>query len=328
MSSIDVVIPTYNRGAALRATVSRILASSTESLVRVDVIVVDDGSAEPADRILAGVAPPPGVSFRVLRQPNSGPARARNAGFRVGIGEIVLFMDDDILPPPDLLRRHAVAHRERPGSVVCGFCEWLPPKSPGTLFRLLQRLGGERQGPATSDYALVSIVASGQLSVERRLFPVTEGVYRDDLVTPAAEEYELSLRLRRRGIPIFFAESMVAFHDSSVALVDVCRQQYKHGFGCGEAARRCPETLELEELARIVGASRTEPSDTPSAAGRKKLKALGASRALRSTVLHVAGLVERFAPQVEGFGPLYRLAIALHFTAGVRDGLDRLARVS
>ena len=222
----------------------------------------------------------------------------------------------------------SVAHRERPGSVVCGLCEWLPPGSPGTLFRLLQRLGGERQGQATSEYTRVDIVASGQLSVERRLFPVNEGVYRDDLVTPAAEEFELSLRLRRRSIPTFFAECIVALHDSPVALVDVCRQQYKHGVGCGEAARCCPETLELEQLARIVSASREEPSDTLSAAGRKKLKALAASRAFRSAVLHVAELVERFAPQAEAFEPLYRLAIALHFTAGVRDGLDRWARVS
>jgi hypothetical protein len=225
-------------------------------------------------------------------------------------------MDDDILPTAQLLRQHVAAHYARPGSVICGPCDWLAPASPGALFRLLRQLSGERQQGPTTEFRSLSIVASGQLSVERRLFAGSEGVYRDDLVTPAAEEYELSLRLRRRGIPVLFAEGIVAAHDTSAALADACRQQYKHGLGCGEAARRCPETLEIDELAQIVRASQST---------RAGLKRLAISHPIRALVLNAARLTERLGPQFAALTPLYRLAISAHFLAGVRDGLERFS---
>jgi glycosyltransferase involved in cell wall biosynthesis len=320
--SIDVVIPTYNRGPALAETVSRVLASDLEGLGPVSVIVVDDGSPRPAADALGRCAVPARVSLELVRQANGGPARARNAGFRAGSGEIVLFMDDDILPPADLLRQHVEAHREHPASVICGSCTWLMPESPGALFRLLQNLSGEQHSESTAAFTNVSIVASGQLSVERRSFTSPEGVYRDDLVTPAAEEYELSLRLRRRGIPIFFARRIVAGHDTSALLADVCRQQYKHGLGCGEAVRRCPDTLQIEELAAIVRSSEAESGASLS------LKRFATSPPVRSLILEIARLVERLAPQVVAFTPLYRLAISAHFIAGVRAGLERFSGVA
>ena len=265
MKGLSVVIPTYNRGPRLRSTVEGVLGNRIDGTAQIEILVVDDGSTPPVDSVLHTPQVPSQVTLRVIRQANSGPAKARNAGFRASGGDIVLFMDDDILPPPDLLRRHAQAHRDRPGCVICGPSNWVPPESPGVLFGLLQQLA-EGHPSAADTYAPVPIVASGHLSVERSMFDRTDGVYRDDLMTPAAEEYELSARLRRRQIPILFVKDLVALHDASTALPDVCRQQYKHGLGCGEVARRCPETLELSQLAGIVGATAPKATDDLSTA--------------------------------------------------------------
>ncbi len=120
MTSMTVVVPTFNRGARLCETVERLLACDRSFSSDVEILVVDDGSTQPAAHSLTGISLPSGAMLRVLRQPNGGPAKARNTGFHAGNGEIVLFMDDDILPPADLLRRHVAAHRERPGSVIAG----------------------------------------------------------------------------------------------------------------------------------------------------------------------------------------------------------------
>jgi hypothetical protein len=138
-------------------------------------------------------------------------------------------------------------------------------------------------------------------------------------VTPAAEEYELSLRLRRRGIPILFAEQLVAGNDTSLVLADICRQQYKHGMGCGEAVRRCPETMEIDELAQIVSRSRGQNMNR----GWSTLRGLATNSSVRLLVLELASLAEKVGPQIGAFTPLYRLAISIHFVAGVRDGLER-----
>jgi glycosyltransferase involved in cell wall biosynthesis len=323
LNSLDVVVPTFERGARLVATVSRILACDKDALAGVEVIVVDDGSTQPAAQLLSGTKPGPGSSLKVVRQPNSGPARARNAGFLAGRGEVVLFMDDDILPARDLLVRHVLAHRQHPGSVIYGRCEPRRPESPGGLFRLLQRLDRgtvrERDG-----YRHEQILASGQLSVERHLFGAA-AVYRDDLVTPAAEEYELSSRLRRLGIPILRVDGLLAEHDAPSGLEDVCRQQYKHGLGCGEVARKCPETLELEDLATIVDASQLRSATRPARFPIHAAKILASTAPARMLLLEAARVAERVRPQADWPSTLYRWAIASHFIGGVRDGLRRFA---
>ena len=239
-----MVIPTYNRGSLIAETVARVLRSDARGLPRVEVLVVDDGSTTPAEEWLRDLQPEPPFSLRTLRQRNSGPARARNLGFAASSGDIVLFLDDDVLTEPGLLWAHVAAHDLHPASVVCGRCPWKPPGRAGALFRLLGRLGHDAAEGRAEDFLPITVVASGQISVERAGFATENAVYRDDLVTPAAEEFELSMRLRRRGIPVLLAKRISALHDSPISLSALCRQQYKHGVGCAEAARRSEAALE------------------------------------------------------------------------------------
>ena len=67
----------------------------------------------------------PALHFKCVRQENAGPAAARNLGFATSHGDIVIFIDDDILVPSDLVRLHVEAHVLNPGSVIFGGC--VPP---------------------------------------------------------------------------------------------------------------------------------------------------------------------------------------------------------
>ena len=325
MGTISVVIPTYNRGPHIRETVRGVLCSEIGELQHVEVLVVDDGSVTPAEQWLQSLQPTPPFSLKYLRQPNAGPARARNLGFAASSGEIVLFMDDDILPSPGLLRAHVAAHDQFPGSVICGRCPWKPPLRPGALFRLLGQLGHDAGTGSAEDFIPINIVSSGQISVERATFSSDGAVYQDDLVTPAAEEFELSMRLRRKRIPMLFARSITALHDSPVSLAAVCRQQYKHGVGCAEAAQRSEAALELQELAAIIAASWIVPGESAAARLRKVVRLPLTVGPLRGLMLGLARTIEAAAPEWHIFGPLYRFAIGLYFTAGVRDGRLRFA---
>jgi glycosyltransferase involved in cell wall biosynthesis len=287
------------------------------------VFVVDDGSVPPAQEWLGDLRPTPPFLFKVLRQANAGPARARNLGFSASSGETVLFLDDDILAPPQLLLEHVQAHRTHPGSVICGRCPWKPPTKESALFRLLGRLGHDAGEGQQDAFVPITVVSSGQISVERIAFWADRAVYRDDLVTPAAEEFELSMRLRRQGMPVFFARHISALHDSPVSLLALCRQQYKHGVGCAEAARLTEAELELRELATVMRASRLNREDPLMPRVRKMLRLPLTSGIPRAALLSLARTVERLAPGADAFGLLYRFAIGLHFTAGVRDGWKR-----
>jgi GT2 family glycosyltransferase len=112
---ISVVIPTYRRAAVLPELLGA-LAQQTLPVARFEVVVVDDcsevGGAEGVDG-LAGVdvvdlveklAAEVPYRLRALRTPvNSGPAVARNLGWRNTSGTVVAFLDDDCLPDPGWL---------------------------------------------------------------------------------------------------------------------------------------------------------------------------------------------------------------------------------
>lgn len=319
--NVSVVIPTYNRGPKLAVMLDHLLASEVYGLSEVDIVVVDDGSAQPAAGIVDSLDVRPGVSLRCVRQENAGPAAARNRGFRESRGEIVLFVDDDVLCPPDLMRRHVEAHRRFPGSAIVGRCPFAEQHHGTPLFRFVDSLGHDGGRGASEEFLNISILASGQISFERSMFDRVKGVYRDDLATPAAEEYELSLRLRDRGVPILLATRITAGHDHPVTLRGMCGQAYKHGMGCAEAAVKCPRTMELHELDTIIKHNGpVTPEDSLSGVTRKLAKRLLSAGPVRHGLLAAVRGCETILPWDRLLGPLYRMLLGTFFFAGVRAG--------
>jgi GT2 family glycosyltransferase len=313
--TVSVVIPTYGGSAHLATTLRSVGASHAAAL---EVLVVDDGSSPPIAELVNCHAQALPVPVRTIRQENAGPAGARNRGFRETRGRVVLFLDDDIEAPPDLIARHLDAHQRWPNSVIWGRC-MLPP-APSVLRETLDDLGGDRSD-TTHEFLHVSHVASGQLSVQRSTFVQRGGVYAETLRTPAAEEYELTLRLRRQGIAAIFAPRIVALHHQPIEITSVCRHQYTHGFGCAEAALRCPDTLELTDLRRII-----ERASAPLTTRQGLTMRVASSARARLSLLAAAKILERVAPSSFRLKRIYRVVIAVHFVGGVRDGLRHFRR--
>jgi len=319
VNSVSVVIPTYNRGEALGPVLDRLFVSDCQGLSEVEIVVVDDGSPDPAARVVNSRNAPLGFTLKYLRQENAGPAAARNRGFTATHGDIVIFIDDDILVPPELVRQHVEAHVLNPGTVIFGGCV-PPPNAHNHVGRLLDFLYGSRPGRPRFDRA--SIIASGQLSVERRCFP--QGVYASQLITPAAEEFELSARLRQQGITALNATQINAIHDQQFEVSDVCEQQYKHGMGCAEAAHKLPGTLIMEQLSTIAAANGPVLSNDPLGTKFKKMaKALMAIAPVRTRLVSLCRLAGRVVPSDRVNAGLLRFVIGVFFFAGYREGLGR-----
>jgi glycosyltransferase involved in cell wall biosynthesis len=93
---VTVVVPTRNRPELLTRTVDSLLAQEG---VDVHVLVVDDGSDPPVERLL-----PSRARVRVLRNETArGVAAARNRGAAEAVTSWVAFCDDDDLWTPDKL---------------------------------------------------------------------------------------------------------------------------------------------------------------------------------------------------------------------------------
>lgn len=90
MPKVSVVIPTYNRGEYISETLKSVLSQTYTDF---EVVVVDDGSTDDTKRILQ----PFESKIKLVEQPNSERAVARNNGIENSSGEYIAFLDSDDL---------------------------------------------------------------------------------------------------------------------------------------------------------------------------------------------------------------------------------------
>jgi glycosyltransferase involved in cell wall biosynthesis len=107
LSSVSVVIPTYNRAEWLPATVESVLRQTHPAD---EILIVDDGSRDDTEAVCRAFPAP----VRYVRQENAGVSAARNRGVREARGEWVAFLDSDDLWDPAKLEVQLAAHRAAP----------------------------------------------------------------------------------------------------------------------------------------------------------------------------------------------------------------------
>ena len=101
--AVAVVVPTRNRSARLERVI-RALEAQTLPARDFEVVFVDDASTDDTVHVLAELAATSSLRIRVMSQTQrTGPARARNEGWRSTAAPVVAFTDDDCIPTPSWL---------------------------------------------------------------------------------------------------------------------------------------------------------------------------------------------------------------------------------
>jgi glycosyltransferase involved in cell wall biosynthesis len=110
---VTVVIAAFNAETFIAETLNSVLGQSLEDL---ELIVVDDGSTDGTQRILAAIAD---TRLTVIRQENCGVSAARNAGLALARAPYVFFLDADDLVAPDALSKMVGTLDNNPERVAC-----------------------------------------------------------------------------------------------------------------------------------------------------------------------------------------------------------------
>ena len=105
---VTVILPCYMGQQELALTFAG-LSRQTYPHHLIEVIIVDDGSDPP---IVAPSKLPFDVSVVAQERDGFGLARARNLGAKNAKGEILIFLDCDMIPEPQLVEAHARWHHE------------------------------------------------------------------------------------------------------------------------------------------------------------------------------------------------------------------------
>lgn len=250
MLRASVVIPTYQRkGAVLRAldALARQSIAPDEYEVLVVVDGSDDGTRESAEALTVPYA------LRVLTQPNRGRASACNAGVAAACGEIVILLDDDMRPSPELLSAHLAAHPAGSRRAVIGAAPIAAPDAlpahAGYVARKFNR-HLEHLARAGGPLALRDFY-SGNLSIRRDLFEAVHG-FDERFTTYGNEDLELSLRLAAAGIELVYEPAAVALQSYDKDFAALARDNVSKGRTAVLLARLHPDAREQLKLATFA----------------------------------------------------------------------------
>jgi len=128
LPEVSLIVSTFQRPYHLeRSLLSIAVQQGVDG--KIEVVVTDDGSADATWRVVsrfaASVEFP--VSFTTHRHEGFRLARCRNEGVLASTARYLIFLDGDLLIPPDFVALH-LAHR-RPGAAVVGDSCWLDEKA-------------------------------------------------------------------------------------------------------------------------------------------------------------------------------------------------------
>jgi len=193
---VSVVICTYNRANLLEGAL-RSLDTQTMDRRAYEIVVVDDGSTDDSPQAAARAQLQ--GSFQYHRIEHAGRAAARNEGIARAKGEVILFVDDDILAPPTLIEQHWRYHMKHPQSVVRGPIVLVPEYKVPEDYR-----------PTWRDRS-AAFFCTCNASVSKQAL-VSAGGFDASFVEYGFEDNELGWRLRQGGCRARFNLHAVVFH--------------------------------------------------------------------------------------------------------------------
>jgi glycosyltransferase involved in cell wall biosynthesis len=183
---VTAFMPVYNAEKFLVPALESLLEQDYEP---VEIVVCDDGSTDGTPEILRAYP-----SIKTIRQPNRGPAAARNAAVAASSGEFLAAFDGDDLWPPNRLTLQATFLGEHPDvGCVLGRQEWMNP--PPWLGR----------DPVYGDLDGIPILSA---MFRRGAFEAVGGF---DESFRHSEDMDLLVRMREQGIRIEVLPEIVLY---------------------------------------------------------------------------------------------------------------------
>ncbi|MDR1072270.1 MAG: glycosyltransferase family 2 protein [Treponema sp.] len=118
--AVSVIIPTYNRAAYLQPTLMCLLHQKLIQGVSYEIIIVDSGSDVTGVLAANFQKAYPGVIKYKKIETSQNRSLLRNSGAELAEGEVLIFVDNDMMVPPEFIETHYNAHKETGNLVLLG----------------------------------------------------------------------------------------------------------------------------------------------------------------------------------------------------------------
>src|SRR5437762_769016 len=198
---VSIIVPVYNDAKGLSQCLFGLKAVAFSDT---EIIVVDDGSTDST----ASVVEEAGVRVLHLAK-NSGPAAARNCGARHAQGDILFFVDSDVVLAPGGIDRVKRVFDEQPDMAAVFGSYDANPKAAGVVSQYRNLLHHFVHQNGNSE---ASTFWAGCGAIRRSAFERVGGFDEKQFRRPSIEDIELGYRLRRAGYRILLDKSLQGTH--------------------------------------------------------------------------------------------------------------------
>ena len=200
---ISIIIPLYNAERTLEKCLKAVFDSSFQDF---ELLVVDDASTDSSPKIAES------FPCRVLKlASNQGPSVARNHGARNANGDVLLFIDSDIVIRKDTLNLFVDSLQAY--SAVFG----IYTQRPGTdgLLSLYQNFYAHKSIKETRE--LTSMLYSYCVAIKKAPF-LEIGGFDESWRRPTFEDVQLGLRLTEKGHQIYLNKNINVVHHANFTM--------------------------------------------------------------------------------------------------------------
>jgi poly-beta-1,6-N-acetyl-D-glucosamine synthase len=228
LPTISVIVPVFNEGITIRASLASLLKVDYPDL---EIIVVDDGSKDNtylhAYRA-QGLAARSGKRIKLLTQTNAGKAQALNFGISEAASELVVCIDGDGVIAKDALLQ-AVKHFQDPSvGAVAGSVRVVNRQSLLTKLQALEYLTGLGLPKRAQNAGDAVMIVPGPLGVFRRAAIQSVGGYEHDTY---AEDFDMTLKILGAGWRVRYDQAVQGATECPARLADLVKQRYRWSRG-------------------------------------------------------------------------------------------------
>ncbi|GAC1655766.1 MAG: glycosyltransferase [Gemmatimonadaceae bacterium] len=234
---VSVIVPAYNEAKVIGRTVQSLITQHYAGPI--EIIVVDDGSRDDTAAVVARVfGEDPRV--HVHHKPNGGKASALNYGIARAHHEIVIALDADTVFATDTIAELVQPLIDPQVGAVAGNAKVGNRINLVTRWQALEYVTSQNLDRRA--FALLNgiTVVPGAVGAWRKSLVQLVGGFRYDTL---AEDQDLTLKVRRAGRSIAYADGAIAYTEAPGTLRELLKQRFRWAFGTLQCAWKHKATL-------------------------------------------------------------------------------------